>query len=44
MQQYCKVMTSLLPIKYGILRQVRKLLFLQVISYILHERVSLYVL
>lgn len=43
-EQYCKVMKSLLPIKYGMRRQVRKLLFLRVISYILRERNCLYVL
>ena len=42
-EQYGKVMKSLLPIKYGMLRQVHKLLFLRVISYILRERIFLYV-
>lgn len=43
-EQYCNVMKSSLPIKYDMCRQVRKLLFLRVISYILRERICLYVL
>ena len=43
-EQYCKVMKSSLPIKYGMLRQVRKLLFLRLISYILRGRICPYVL